>query len=240
MRRALFLDRDGTLVYPRHYPSRPEELVPYPGIARELRALQRAGFQLVVVTNQSGIARGLFTEQALFEMHAHLARELSREGVHMAGWYHCPHHPEGRIPGLAVRCECRKPAAGLLLRAARELGLDLARSWMVGDILGDVEAGNRAGCRTILVDLGTEGPPEGDERAPTYVARDTLHALRMIRAVEGHAEAEGLADLEYRPPTWHSAPQARRPARRRAADRTHPHEVDAMQTSQGGYDADSR
>ncbi|WP_069804106.1 D-glycero-alpha-D-manno-heptose-1,7-bisphosphate 7-phosphatase [Thermogemmatispora onikobensis] len=180
MRPALFLDRDGTLVQPVHYPRRPEDLHLYEAIAPGLRLLQALGYVLVVVTNQSGLARGYFTEAALEEMHAYLRRELAREGVYLAAIYYCPHHPEGRIPALAIQCNCRKPQPGLLLRAAAELRLDLTRSWFVGDILDDVEAGNRAGCRTVLVDLGTEGPPESALRRPTFVARDTCQALELI------------------------------------------------------------
>src|SRR5690606_37123453 len=133
--RAIFLDRDGTLVHPRHYPSRPEHLHLYDGMSPELRRLQAAGFRLVVVTNQSGIARGYFTEDDLRRMHDHLAASLGREGVRLDAIYYCPHHPEGTIPALARRCGCRKPAPGMLERAARDLGIDLPRSWLVGDIL---------------------------------------------------------------------------------------------------------
>lgn len=201
-RRVLFLDRDGTLVHPRHYPSRPEDLCVYPGIGRELRRFQEAGFHLVVVTNQSGLARGLFTGADLQRMHAHLIAELARSGVRLDGIYHCPHHPDGVIPGLSVRCRCRKPEPGMLLRAAADLNLDLQCSWLVGDILDDVEAGNRAGCRSILVDLGTELPPERVARQPDFVARDTRHALRIIRAVEQFGPA---VELTYRPPAWQPA-----------------------------------
>lgn len=178
---AVFLDRDGTLVHPRHYPSRPEELILYEGIGPALRALQGAGFRLVVITNQAGIARGYFTTGDLDRMHDHLRRELAGDGVHLDGIYYCPHHVEGVIPELAVPCGCRKPRAGLLLRAARDLDLDLAGSWMIGDILDDMEAGKRAGCRTILVDLGTETLPAAFPRQPDIVAPDTLRALRIIR-----------------------------------------------------------
>lgn len=197
--RAVFLDRDGTLVHPRHYPARPEDLILYDGIGAELRALQAAGFLLVVITNQSGIARGLFTEGDLRRMHDHLGRELARAGVRLDGVYHCPHHPDGSVPGLAIHCDCRKPQPGLLHRAAADLALDLARSWFVGDILDDCEAGNRAGCRTVLVDLGTEAPPAAPIRRPAFAARDTRHALRLIRAAEGLGPA---AELDYRPVRW--------------------------------------
>ena len=197
--RALFLDRDGTLVQPRHYPSRPVDLVLYDGIGPQLRALQQAGFRLVVITNQSGIARGYFTEGDLRRMHDHLAAELARFGARLDGVYHCPHHPDGAIPELAVRCACRKPEPGLLLRAAADLDLDLARSWFVGDILDDVEAGNRAGCRTILVDLGTEPAPQRPVRRPHFVARSTSHALQIVRAMEHLGRMPNLA---YRPARW--------------------------------------
>ncbi|HVU66992.1 MAG TPA: HAD family hydrolase, partial [Ktedonobacteraceae bacterium] len=149
--RAVFLDRDGTLVRPVHYPRRPEQLQLYPDLGPALRDLQERGFLLVVITNQAGLARGYFAESDLQQMHTFLRAELERLGVSLSGIYHCPHHPEGIIPELATECECRKPRPGLLLRAARELHIDLATSWFVGDILDDVEAGNVAGCRTILV-----------------------------------------------------------------------------------------
>ena len=197
--KAIFLDRDGTLVYPAHYPSRPEDLHLYEGIAQPLRALQDAGFRLVIVTNQAGIARGYFTEADLARMHEYLTNELRQLNVHIDGIYYCPHHPEGVIAELAIACECRKPQPGMILQAASDLALDVSQSWFVGDILDDIEAGKRAGCRTILVDLGTESLSEQQLRRPDYVARDTLHALRMICAIEGCGPIE---DLSYRPETW--------------------------------------
>lgn len=182
--RAIFLDRDGTLVHARHYPSRPADLRLYDHIGPGLCGLQRAGFRLVVVTNQSGLALGYFGEAELQAMHEHLARELARLGVRLDGIYFCPHHPRGTIPELAIACECRKPRPGMLLRAAAELEIDLQRSWFIGDILDDVEAGNRAGCRTVLVDLGTESTPALAVRTPAFVARDTVHALAIVAAAE--------------------------------------------------------
>lgn len=197
--RALFIDRDGTLVHARHYPSRPEDLILYDGIGDRLRGLQEAGFKLVVITNQSGIARGYFTEDDLGLMHEHLRNELSAHGVLVDAIYHCPHHIDGSIPHLAVRCDCRKPQPGMLLRAAADLSIDLERSWFLGDILDDVEAGNRAGCRTILVDIGTESAPANPQRSPDYVAADTAHALSIVAALEGVGPP---VSLDYRPFTW--------------------------------------
>lgn len=202
---AIFLDRDGTLVYPRHYPSRPEELQLYQGIGPGLRRLQRAGFKLVVITNQSGIARGLFGVHELERMHRHLRAALAQQDVRLDGIYYCPHHPDGVLPALAVRCDCRKPRPGMLLRAADELELDLDRSWVVGDILDDIEAGKRAGCRGVLVDLGTEHLPATCRRRPDFVARDMRHALHIIAAEERLAPA---ADRTYLPPGWMPVRQA--------------------------------
>lgn len=196
---TIFIDRDGTLVEARHYPSRPEDLLLYDGIGDELRHLQEHGFLLVVITNQSGIARGYFDETDLERMHDHLRNELSRFGVTLDGIYFCPHHIEGVIPHLSVACDCRKPSPGMLLRAAADLDIDLGRSWFIGDILDDVEAGNRAGCRTILVDLGTEPLPSSPIRQPDYIGRDALHALWMIQMLEVIGPDTWL---EYQPPNW--------------------------------------
>ena len=203
--RALFLDRDGTLAEPRHYPRLPEELVIYEGIGDRLRQLQAAGFRLVVVTNQSGLARGYFDGPALDQMHAHLTSELNQFGVRLDGIYHCPHHPDGVVPELAYRCECRKPQPGMVLRAAAELDIDPRRSWLIGDILDDVEAGNRVGCRTVLVDLHTESSPTDPIRRPDYIARDTAHALAIVACLEPLADADPDTDLNYRPSSWTAA-----------------------------------
>ncbi|HYX51361.1 MAG TPA: HAD family hydrolase [Ktedonobacteraceae bacterium] len=186
--RAVFLDRDGTLVHPRHYPSSPGDLHLYSNIGPGLREIQQAGFMLVVITNQSGLARGYFTLDDLHCMHEYLTAELERLGVQLDAIYYCPHHPEGVIPELSIRCNCRKPQPGMLLQAALDLDLDLRQCWFVGDILDDVEAGNRAGCHTILVDLGTETISEQQLRRPDYVASDTHHALRIINAIESHTK----------------------------------------------------
>jgi D-glycero-D-manno-heptose 1,7-bisphosphate phosphatase len=198
-RRAIFLDRDGTLVHPYPYPSRPEHLCLYEHIGPELRRLQTMGFYLILVTNQSGIARGYFTEADLACMHTYLAEELAHWGVCINAIYYCPHHVQGTISQFAIPCNCRKPQPGMLFRAASEYALDLTHCWFVGDILDDVEAGNRAGCRTVLVDLGTEKTPTQVTRMPSFVARDTVHALQLIHTV---TELSLDVDLLYHPPYW--------------------------------------
>jgi D-glycero-D-manno-heptose 1,7-bisphosphate phosphatase len=204
---ALLIDRDGTLVLPRHYPRRAEELQLYAGLGRGLRRLQAQGWPLVVITNQSGVARGYLSELDLDVMHAHLASLLADLDVRLDAVYACPHHPEGVVERYSVECGCRKPAPGLLLRAAAELDLDLERSWFIGDILDDVEAGNSAGCRTVLVDLGTEGLPASAARTPTAVARSTRHALDIVAALSGLGVT---TDLSYRPAAWLLAREASR------------------------------
>jgi len=149
MRRAVFCDRDGTICRDLVYLSDPDKLELLPGVTEALRRLQAAGFLLIVVTNQSGIARGYMTEQTLAQIHERLHELLENQGIRMTAIYHCPHLPDGRLPEYRQACSCRKPEPGMLLRAAREHGIDLARSYMVGDTISDIQAGRRAGCRSI-------------------------------------------------------------------------------------------
>jgi histidinol-phosphate phosphatase family protein len=182
-RAAVFLDKDGTLVEDVPYNVNPDKVRLSPGAGAGLAALQSAGYRLVVVSNQSGVARGLFPESALLPAWQRLAALLAAEGVRVDGFYWCPHHPQGRVAPYAIACRSRKPAPGMLLRAAGELGLDLHASWLVGDILDDVEAGTRAGCRTVLIDNGheTEWRP-GPARRPHHRAADLAEAARIILA----------------------------------------------------------
>ena len=180
-RPAVFLDKDGTLVEDVPYNVDPDQLRLTEGAADGLRLLADAGFGLLVVSNQSGVARGYFAEPALGAVEARL-RELIAP-VPLLGFYYCPHLPEGVVPEYAVACGCRKPAPGLLERAAREHDLDLGDSWLVGDILDDVEAGRRAGCRTILLDVGHETEWQaGPERTPHACATSVRTAAELILA----------------------------------------------------------
>ena len=153
---AVFLDKDGTLLVDVPYNVDPARMRLLPGAAEAIGRLDRAGYALVVVSNQSGVARGLFPPEALEAVGARLEELFELAGARLSGFYFCPHLPGGKDPRYGVACDCRKPAPGLLLRAAGDLGIDLAASWMLGDILDDVEAGNRAGCRSILVGDGHE------------------------------------------------------------------------------------
>jgi histidinol-phosphate phosphatase family protein len=152
----VFLDKDGTLIENVPFNADPEKIRLLPGAAEGVRRLHRARYQLIVVSNQSGVAQGHFPEDALIAAQERLESILRGLGVRLAGFYYCPHHPDGKVEKYRRLCACRKPEPGLLHRAAAELHLELSGSWLIGDILDDVEAGNRAGCRTVLVETGGE------------------------------------------------------------------------------------
>lgn len=166
-RRALFLDRDGTLIRNEPYRDTPRGLKLLPNVARGLKAWTASGYVPVIVTNQSGIARGLITRKGLELIHARLLKLLKSRAVKVEAIYVCPHLPGGKVRRYARRCACRKPKPGLLKRAARELGLDLRNSVTIGDSPRDVEAGRKAGTHAIL--LGRN-------------ARDLLDAFRRFNA----------------------------------------------------------
>jgi len=188
-RAAVFLDKDGTLIEDVPYNVDPALIRLTAGAVDGLRALHDAGYLLIVVSNQSGIARGYFQEQALGAVEARLRSMLDAAGVPLAGFYYCPHHPDGCVDAYSVECECRKPAPGLLSRAARDHGVSLGRSWMVGDILHDVEAGWRAGCRTILLDVGHETEWEiTPARIPDFTVASLDAAARLIINVDGDSK----------------------------------------------------
>ncbi len=179
--RALFIDKDGTLVDDLPYNVDPDRIRLSSGAGEALHALQQLGLRLFVVSNQSGIARGLIPESAMAGVRRRLDELLAPWGVRLDGFYYCPHWPHGRLARHAFACDCRKPGPGMLLRAAVEHGIDTHMSWMVGDILDDVEAGRRAGCRTLLIDNGNETEwVLGPLRRPHRLARDLPHAAHII------------------------------------------------------------
>ena len=185
-RPAVFLDRDGTLVVEREYLSDPEGIEILPGVAEALRALHAAGYVLVVVSNQSGVGRGLFPADRVHAAMAQMRRLLRHEGVELDAVYFCPHRPEDA-------CACRKPAPELLQRAARNLGLSLRESAMVGDKSLDVETGHRAGARGVLVRTGHGRAEEvafaGADRRPDAVAEDLGAAVPWL--LDHRSEAAG-------------------------------------------------
>ena len=180
-KRAVFLDKDGTLIEDVPYNVEPARMALVRQAGPALQLLQRMGYRLLVVTNQSGGARGLFPAAALGPVRARLTALLMPYGVALAGFYYCPHHEQGAIARYAIACTCRKPMPGLIARAATEHGIDLARSWMIGDILNDIEAGHRAGCRSALIDNGNETEWQMTPlRLPDIIAPDLYTAARRI------------------------------------------------------------
>jgi len=158
--RALFLDRDGVLIYDKDFAARAENLELIPG-AENLVNWQDS-YRLIVITNQSGIARQKFTEEELLATHRRLLEALAEHGVYLDAIFYCPHHPkEGFAPYQGV-CDCRKPASGMIRRAAAHFGIDTTTSWMIGDKVTDIQAGQEAGCQTILIGNSPAEP------APTH------------------------------------------------------------------------
>ena len=165
-RRAVFLDRDGTIIEEVGYLDRAERVELYPWSIDAIRAFNRAGLAVVLVSNQSGIARGFFTEAVVDEVHRHMATILAEGGAHIDAYYYCPHHPDGKVAGYARACDCRKPGRGLVDRAVREFGVDPASSFVVGDRWFDVGLARRVGAEAVLVRTGygmseEHHPPDG-------------------------------------------------------------------------------
>jgi D-glycero-D-manno-heptose 1,7-bisphosphate phosphatase len=161
---AVFLDRDGTLIEDVGYLDRLDRIALFPWTVDAIRALNRGGFIVVVITNQSGVARGFFTEAFVEETHRHLSARLAAGGARIDAYYYCPHHPDGTVAAYRRQCDCRKPASGLVDRAVRELDLDPARSVVVGDKWLDVGLARAAGARGILVRTGTGAAEEARPR----------------------------------------------------------------------------
>ena len=186
---AVLFDRDGTLIEEGGYIDRIARMKLFPFSVEALRVLQAAGFRLVVVTNQAGIARGIFDEAFVAEAHAWLRQQFARGGVHLEAVYYCPHHPDGAVARYRQRCECRKPRPGMALQAASELDLDLARSYVVGDKWLDVGLANATGATGILVRTG-------------YGATDEAHPLEGVTAA-------AVVDHVHAAATWILRQQAR-------------------------------
>lgn len=187
MKPAVFLDRDGTINEQMGYINHIDRFHLLDGVADAIRRLNIAGIPVVVVTNQSGLARGYFPESLLNEVHRRMELLLAEDNAHVDGIYVCPHHPEAREERFRVDCDCRKPKNGLFVRAAGELGLDLGRSYVVGDRWSDLKAAACCGAKGILVltgygrgDLAYIGPQQRIQ--PHYVAENLLEAVDWILA----------------------------------------------------------
>jgi histidinol-phosphate phosphatase family protein len=182
----VFIDKDGTLIPNVPYNVDPAFILLMPGAREGLPRLVNAGYALVVVTNQSGVARGLYTVDDQARVEARIRQLLDQIAVPLTGYYFCPHLESGSLSAYAVRCDCRKPEPGLVRRAAAEHGLDVGRSWFVGDIVKDVEAGRRAGCRTILVDrYGEHLAGASPDQHPDFLAGTLADVADIILGTPG-------------------------------------------------------
>jgi histidinol-phosphate phosphatase family protein len=193
--RAVFLDKDGTLLDDMPYNVDPRLMRLAPGAFDALGLFAQMDVPVVVVSNQGGVAIGKFDEAALVDVELRL-RELAAEaGARLAAVCWCMHHPEGTVARYRRICDCRKPAPGMLERVAYEHHFDLARCWMVGDILDDVEAGHRAGCRAVLVDNGNETVwQRGPLREPDAIATNLLEAARIIERAWRECDEDGRGE----------------------------------------------
>ncbi|SEM78350.1 D-alpha,beta-D-heptose 1,7-bisphosphate phosphatase [Syntrophus gentianae] len=185
---AIFLDRDGTLIEEVGYLDRLERLKLFPDSARAIRLINSSGMKAVVATNQSGIARGYFTESVVEMLNDHLQKLLQAQGAQIDRFYYCPHHPTEGLGVYRIACTCRKPEAGMLRQAAEDMNLDLSRSYLIGDKPTDIEAASRAGIKSVLIrsghlpgqspDLFLEGRNAGS--GPDWVAANLFEAVCWI------------------------------------------------------------
>jgi D-glycero-D-manno-heptose 1,7-bisphosphate phosphatase len=180
LRPAVFLDRDGTLIEEVGYLDRLERLQLFPWSIDAVRLLNRAGFVVAVVSNQAGVARGFFTEAFVQDVQREIDRRVNAAGGRIDGWYHCPHHPDAPRAEYRRQCECRKPRPGMIRQAERELGIDPAQSFVVGDRWLDVQLAHAVGARAVLVRTGYGGSEE--RKPPEGVAADAI-ADNLIEAV---------------------------------------------------------
>ena len=194
--KAIFLDRDDTLIHDPGYISHPDQVQLIGGVPGALKGFHKMGYKLVVVTNQSGIARGILTEDTLETIHARFKELLAEQSAYVDRIYYCPYHVDGVIEKYRQPSDNRKPNPGMLLQAAKDLDIDLAASWCVGNSLSDVEAGQRAGCLTILIDqMSPTGRAKPGQIRPDYIAvnlREALNIVKQFKATERQQTAEPI------------------------------------------------
>ena len=180
-KKAVFIDKDGTLIIDVPYNVDPKKIILSDDCVTGLKRLQDKDYLLIIVSNQSGVARGYFPEEALEAVKQQIIYLLAKADVNLNGFYYCPHFPDSIIKSYSISCDCRKPKPGMLLKAANDLNIDLNLSWMAGDILNDVEAGNRAGCKSILIDNGNETEwLQNDWRIPAATVKNINEAAQYI------------------------------------------------------------
>ena len=180
--KAIFIDKDGTLIPDIPYNVNVDLITIEPETIKGLQFLKEQGFLLIVISNQSGIAKGYFEEGDLKKVKNKIDSLLQPHQISIDEFYYCPHYPNAAIRKYAIDCDCRKPMPGLILRAAQDLNIDLSQSWIIGDILNDIEAGKRAGCKTILLDKGHETEwVLSPLRTPDFTAKNIMEAALLVK-----------------------------------------------------------
>lgn len=196
---AIFLDRDGTIIVDKGYIGDPKQVRLLPGAAEAIRRYKEAGFQVVVVSNQSGVARGMFTEDDLSCVHEKMVTLLSKKGAELDGAYYCPYldGPDAKIETYRSDSDLRKPKPGMILQAAKELDLDLSRSWMIGDSIRDAQAGIHAGCQSIL--LCRNGQAAEIDLPDTHTASTLKEAVKIVESASEAAVSNDHDDTSEEP-----------------------------------------
>jgi len=182
---AVFLDRDGVIIRQVDLPQKESDLKILPGAAEGIALINKLGYFVVIVSNQPVVARGLITLREAHRLNKVLATRLAKRGARIDAEYLCPHHPQADMKKYRISCTCRKPAPGMILQAAREHGLDLKSSFMIGDSTQDVQMGNRAKVKMILVKTGHAGKdPWQHKGVPDFVAKDLQAAAKVIARIK--------------------------------------------------------
>ena len=197
--KAIFLDRDNTLIEDPGYINNPDQVKLLDGAAEAINELANMGYKLIVASNQSAVARGIVSEQTLDEIHNRLKQLLAENGAYLDGIYYCPYHPDGVVQKYRKESDCRKPNPGMLLTAADEMNIDLGQSWVIGDSACDVEAGLRAGCKTVLIERPSHHKYyEQGEPNPDYRAVNIKEAVNIIKK---HRRLSSSPTAVTQPPT---------------------------------------
>jgi len=186
MNKACFLDRDGVLIVEKNYLHDISEVELETGAVEAVKLLKQHGFKVIVVSNQAGVARGYFPESKVREVNQYIHNQLVDAGTEIDAWYYCPHYAKGIVPEYSIKCSCRKPEPGLLLRAAQEHKIDLAASYMIGDKVSDIEVGTRAGCKaSVLVQTGHADEIPAEKLAQIkYTEANILEAVKRVLTLE--------------------------------------------------------
>lgn len=183
---AIFLDRDGTIIHHVDLITEVSKMRLLPGAAKALREFKKLGFLIIVITNQPTVARGMIEPEGVEYMHKVLAERLLKLGVRIDAFYFCPHHPDANVKKYRVKCDCRKPEPGLILKGIKEFNIDVKKSFMIGDAMMDVVSGKRAGLKTVLVETG---PGHTSDKLyknvkPDFMAKNLMAAARFIEKFE--------------------------------------------------------